>query len=179
LPLGREQVLDLLDELAGELEAAGLHGDMFLVGGAAMALAYDARRVTADLDAIFEPKQAIYELAARIGARRGLPANWVNDAVKGLLPGPDPAPLVLYERPGLSVRVASPRYLFALKAHAARRGRDDTDLKLLYRLSGFRSPEEALDYVAATYPEGQILPKTQYFLFEILKDARPGARPAP
>ncbi len=173
MPLGREQILDLLDDLAGQLEAAGVHGDMFLVGGAAMAVAYDARRVTADLDAIFEPKQVLYDMAAQVANRRGLPPGWLNDAVKGLLPGPDPAPLVLYERPGLSVRVGSPRYLFALKAHAARRGRDDGDLKLLYRLSGFPSPEEALDYVAATYPEGRLLPKTQYFLLEVLSDARP------
>lgn len=164
--------MDLLDDLAQELESAGLHGDLFLVGGAAMAVAYDARRVTADLDAVFEPKQVIYELAARVAPRHGLGPGWLNDAVKGLLPGPDPAAFVLYERPGLSVRVASPKYLFALKAHAARRGRDDGDLKLLYRLSGFRSPEEALDYVAATYPEGAVLPKTQYFLMETLRDAR-------
>ena len=42
------------------LEAEGVHGDLFLVGGAAMALAYSTRRATRDLDAIFEPKQVIY-----------------------------------------------------------------------------------------------------------------------
>jgi hypothetical protein len=36
----------LLDELSEELEAQGIHGDLFLVSGAAMALAYSRRRAT-------------------------------------------------------------------------------------------------------------------------------------
>jgi len=37
--LNRDNIATLLDELASELEAEGVHGDLFLVGGAAMALA--------------------------------------------------------------------------------------------------------------------------------------------
>ena len=36
---------------------------MFLVGGAAMALAYSTSRVTRDLDAMFEPESLVYEMA--------------------------------------------------------------------------------------------------------------------
>jgi hypothetical protein len=39
--LNRDDIATLLDELASELEAEGVHGDLFLVGGAAMALAYN------------------------------------------------------------------------------------------------------------------------------------------
>jgi hypothetical protein len=38
--LSRDDIRMLLDELADELDAQGVHGDLFLVGGAAMALAY-------------------------------------------------------------------------------------------------------------------------------------------
>jgi Nucleotidyltransferase of unknown function (DUF6036) len=62
--LNRDDIAALLDELAGELEAEGVHGDLFLVGGAAMALAYSTRRATRDLDAIFEPKQVVYRAAS-------------------------------------------------------------------------------------------------------------------
>jgi hypothetical protein len=62
----------------------------------------------------------IYRAAQRVGDRRGLPPDWLNDGVKGFLPGPDPGATVLFDRPGLAVRIASPRYLFAMKVLAAR-----------------------------------------------------------
>ncbi|HEY5044406.1 MAG TPA: hypothetical protein VII53_00955 [Solirubrobacteraceae bacterium] len=37
----------------------GVRGQIFIVGVAAMALAYSTRRVTKDIDAVFEPKSAI------------------------------------------------------------------------------------------------------------------------
>ena len=90
--LSRDDIVTLLHELANELEARGTHGDLFLVGGAAMALAYSTRRATRDLDAIVEPKQVIYDAAKQVGDHRGLPPDWLNDGVKGFLPGPDPTP---------------------------------------------------------------------------------------
>lgn len=45
--LGAEDVLALLGELATELEVRGVETELHLVGGAAMALAYDRRRLTA------------------------------------------------------------------------------------------------------------------------------------
>lgn len=90
-----------------------------------MALAYDRRRATRDLDAVFEPKSAVYAAAGRVAAREGLPADWLNGAVKAFLPGPDPAATVVLELAGLRVRLASPGYLFALKAAAPQAERDE------------------------------------------------------
>jgi hypothetical protein len=37
---------------------------------------------------VFEPKAVIYEAARRVAKRHEkLPADWLNDGVKGLLPG--------------------------------------------------------------------------------------------
>jgi hypothetical protein len=165
--LSKDDIRQLLNELADELEAQGIHGDLFLVGGAAMALAYSARRATRDLDAVFEPKQVIYELAQRVGERHGLPDDWLNDGVKGFLPGSDPGATVLFDRPGLAVRIASPRYLFAMKVLAARVERDVDDIEVLYRLSGFRAVEEALDHVQSLYPHRPVPPRAQYLLQEL------------
>jgi hypothetical protein len=165
--LSKDDIARLLNELADELEARGIHGDLFLVGGAAMALAYSARRATRDLDAVFEPKQVIYEVARRVGNRHGLPDDWLNDGVKGFLPGSDPGATVLFDRPGLAVRIASPRYLFAMKMLAARVERDADDIEVLYRLSGFRTVEEALDHVQLLYPHQPVPPKAQYLLQEL------------
>jgi hypothetical protein len=121
---------------------------MSLVGGAAMALAYSRRRATADIDAVFEPKSVIYEVAAGMARLHGLDEGWLNDGVKGFLPGPDAQAGALLDLPGLAVAVASPRYLFAMKVFAARVDRDVDDLQTLYHLSKFQGLDEAL----ATWP---------------------------
>ena len=165
--LSREDILDLLDELSALLEARGLHGDLFVVGGAAMALAYSSRRATRDLDGVFEPKRLVYEAAEEIADRHGLPADWLNDSVKGFLPGEDPDATVLFDRTGLSVRVASPGYLFAMKVLAARVERDEDDIQILYELCGFSSVHEAMAHVERLYPHRPIPPRAQYLLEEL------------
>ncbi len=169
--LSPAEIERLVHLLADELERRGVHGDLFVVGGAAMALAYSRRRATRDLDAVFEPKQLVYEAARRIADAEGLPQDWLNDAVKGFLPGPDEHATVLFDEPGLTVRVASPRYLFAMKAAAARVDRDADDLRLLYRLCGYRNLEEALADLVALYPPKVLPPKTRFLLEELLGDA--------
>lgn len=169
--LSRDELIQLLEEINIELERRGCHGHLFVVGGAAMALAYNTRRSTRDLDAVFEPKSVVYEAARLVGARHDLSQDWINDAVKGFLPGEDPNATIFFDRPGLSVRVASPQYLFAMKAVAARVERDANDLLQLYRLCGFSSVAEALDCVEQYYPPHLLPPKTAFLLRELLDDA--------
>lgn len=96
--------------------------------------------------------------------------DWLNDAVKGFMPGADADASVIFERPGLAVRVASPRYLLAMKLLAARVDRDEDDIRRLIELCGLRSAQESLDLVAATYPSVLIQPRVQYLLEEIFAD---------
>jgi hypothetical protein len=53
--------------------------DVFIVGGAAMALAYDATRVTRDVDAMFKPHRIVHEEAMQVGKDLGLPRWWLNE----------------------------------------------------------------------------------------------------
>jgi hypothetical protein len=57
--LGREDIRALLDDLSAELAARGARAELFLVGGAALAVAYDATRSTRDLDAVFIPSEVV------------------------------------------------------------------------------------------------------------------------
>lgn len=88
--LGREDIRALLDELSAELAARGARAELFLVAGAALAVAYDATRSTRDLDAVFIPSDVVRQAATAVAEREGLAEDWLNDAVKGFLPGPDP-----------------------------------------------------------------------------------------
>jgi hypothetical protein len=123
--LSRQEIDALLRELGAELEREGVRGDLFVVGGAAMALAYNLRRITADVDAIFEPKEAVYRAARRIAVLHPeLPPDWLNDAVKGFLPGNDPDAEVAIDAPGIRVSVASPVGVRGREAPSVRAGRD-------------------------------------------------------
>lgn len=171
--LDRPAIQGLLEALAAELSVIGVRGEMFIVGGAAMALAYNTRRSTRDIDAVFEPKTVIYEAAERLAAEHDVEPGWLNDAVKGFLPGHDPASTVLFERPGLAVRIASPRYLLTMKVMAARVERDEDDIARLVELSGLDSVAAILDLVQTAYPHVPIPPRVQYFLEELLGPDEP------
>lgn len=124
---------------------------MYVVGGAAVALAFDERRSTRDIDAVFEPKQLVYEAAHEMAAEMGLPPGWLNDAVKGFLAGDDPGATRVLEVPGLRVSTASPRMLLALKVLAHRVGEDEDDVRLLAHDLGVTSAAEVLAIAADIY----------------------------
>lgn len=136
--LDRQRILDLLAELDAELAESGVHGDAFIVGGAAMTIAYRARPATRDVDAIWEPSGAVRSAAARIAGRHpDLDINWLNDGAKGFLPGPDEGrQRVVYEGEHLSVAAASPEYMLATKLFASRVARDEQDIRTLLLMCG-------------------------------------------
>lgn len=77
--LTQARIRELFAELDDELGSIGVRGDVFVVGGAAMAVAYDARPSTRDVDAVWHPAREVREAAkARflledLLARRGDP----------------------------------------------------------------------------------------------------------
>jgi hypothetical protein len=81
--LTRERILAALGALSDELGKRGVTGEICLFGGTVMVLAFTARLSTKDVDAIFSPPELIRDLAQQIGEQQQLPANWLNDAVKG------------------------------------------------------------------------------------------------
>ncbi len=162
------EIRRLLTELGARLAAGGKVGELYVVGGAAIALAFDERRSTRDIDAVFEPKALIYETAEAMARDLGLPTGWLNDAVKGFLQGPDPDSTIVLETPGLRVATGSARMLLALKVLAHRVGEDDDDVRLLAGRLGLRSADEVLDVatdvfgdrldVAARFYVGELFP---------------------
>lgn len=147
----REEIVTLLTELGRRLATRGIEGEMYVVGGAAIALAFDSRRSTQDIDAVFEPKTEIYAVAREMADERGLPGGWLNDAVKGFVSGADPdAPLVL-EVPGLRVSSGSPRILLAMKVLSHRVGEDEDDVRLLARELELRAATEVLAVAEDVY----------------------------
>ena len=169
--LDREAIHSLLDELALEMEGQGLRAELFLVGGAAMALAYDERRATRDLDAVFVPKAAVYAAARRVAERRGLDPDWLNDGVMGFLLGDDVARRTVFERPGCVVMVASPQYLLAMKVFAARVDRDAADILFLARECGLTTGDAVLDMAESYFAGRPVPPKVHLMVEELFNPA--------
>jgi len=67
-----------------------------------MALAYDARRSTRDIDAIFQPHGIVLEEARAVGKRVGITHWWLNEQASAYVaPGGDPAAPRIFDHPGL------------------------------------------------------------------------------
>jgi hypothetical protein len=164
----KAKILAALQALGDELSRQGVRGQIFIVGGAAMALAFSTRRVTKDIDAVFEPKSAIYAAAEKVAAEHGLPADWLNDAVKSFMPGKDAHARPLPEVNGIEVTTASPRYLLAMKLMAMRFGEDDEDIEILLDQCDMHSAQEALALLGEMYPAKEPPAKTRFFLEELL-----------
>ncbi len=169
-PLTRERIHELFDCLNDELASVDTIGELNLVGGAVMCLALNARESTADVDALFEPTQAVREAAVRVGAVEGVGDKWLNDAVKGFLsPKGDFDPYL--ELSHLRVFVAHPEYLLAMKCAAMRLGaefHDLDDVQYLLRWLNITEPDEALAIVTRYFDEERLPPKTRLALEEML-----------
>lgn len=164
--MDRDEIVAALTALGHRLHDRGVVGDMYVVGGAAIALAFDTRRTTRDIDAVFEPKMVIYELASDVAAELGLPVGWLNDAVKGFLVGDDPLAAPVLDVPGLRCMVASPQMLLALKVSAHRVGEDEDDVRLLAENLGLGSAHEVLE-VAEERMGDRLDPAARFFVQEI------------
>lgn len=165
----RAEILKALQALGDELSSKDVRGQIFIVGGAAMALAYSTRRVTKDIDAVFEPKSLIYEAALKVAEEQGLPEDWLNDAAKGFMPGTDANRRPVPDIQGIEITTASPQYLLAMKLMAMRFGEDDEDIEVLVRECGLHSAQEALALLKRMYPTQEPMPKTRFFLEELFR----------
>src|SRR5580692_10291612 len=125
-----------------------------------MALAYDATRVTRDVDARFVPHGIVLDEARNVARDLGLPPWWLNEQASVYISGKDdPGKRRVFDHPGLRVAAASPAHIFAMKALAART-RDIDDLRVLADIIGVQSAGEALQIYclradAGTAPDGR------------------------
>lgn len=113
--LDRAAIQDAFRRLGERLARRGVVADIYVIGGAAMTLAYDARRSTRDIDAVFQPHGVVLEEAWAVADELGLPRWWLNEqassyAARG---GDQNAPHV-FDHPGLRVSAASPEHLLAI-----------------------------------------------------------------
>ena len=147
------------------LAKRGVVADIYVFGGAAMALAYDSRRATRDVDALFKPHGIVLEEARAVAAELGLPNWWLNEQASSYAaPSGDPSASRVFDpHPGLRVFAASPEHLLAMKALAAR-PRDAQDIKQLTKVLNLHTVAEVLALVQDVFPEEEPPPRPGRFL---------------
>jgi hypothetical protein len=135
-----------------------------------MCLAYAARASTRDVDALFRPALEVRQAAARVAMQAQLPAEWLNDSVKGYLSARGEfAPFL--ELSNLKILIAQPEYLLAMKCLAFRIGaefHDEDDVRYLLRHLDIRSAGQARAVITRYYPLERFPQKTLYALDELL-----------
>lgn len=157
------EIKGYLTELNDELRKMDVKGELCLYGGAVMALVYNARPDTDDVDAVFEPVRFIRKAAGNIAERHGLKKAWLNYAVKMFLVPHDRS--VFLDFSHLKVYVPSPDYLLAMKALSARsETMDAKDLRFLIRMLNLTSAEQVLEIVKGYYPSKQVKPRARILL---------------
>ena len=73
--LDREGIEEAFRRLGDRLAKRGVVADIYVFGGAAMALAYDSRRATRDVDALFKPHGTCWRKHRRWAANWACPAG--------------------------------------------------------------------------------------------------------
>ena len=151
--LDREGIKEAFRRLGDRLAKRGVVADIYVFGGAAMALAYDSRRATRDVDALFKPHGVVVDEARAVGAELGLPSWWLNEQASSYVaPNGDPSASQVFDHPGLRVFAASPEHLLAMKALAAR-PRDAQDIRQLVELLSLYTVPDVLALVRDVFPE--------------------------
>ncbi len=169
-PLTQADIRRLFALLNEELRKSATQGELFLVGGAVMCLAYAARPATQDVDAVFQPTSVVREAAARVAASARMRQDWLNDGVKGFMSAQGDFASFL-ELDHLRVMIAQPSYLLAMKCLAMRIGaefHDEDDVRYLLRHLDIRDYDSAVAVIGKYYPIERFPQKSLYALGELL-----------
>ena len=169
--LDRDALIELLDDLAGRLERRKVRAQIYIIGGAAMSLAFDRRRTTHDIDARIDAGHgALTEAVLEMARERGLPGTWLNEQATVNIPrAPDLRARTLYDTPFLTITGASAEHILAMKLEAAR-ATDEDDIRALIGRLEIRSAEEALKVHARLFPESIRRSRADRLLRRVLED---------
>lgn len=140
-----------------------------------MALAYDAKRTTHDVDAlVVEGHGAVMAAAQVVAERHGLLRSWLNEQASAYMPTVgDRRASVVYDGPSLRVLVASPEHLLVMKARSAR-ATDIADIRQLATRAGVASLDDLVELAHRILPDEPLSDRSRKVLAEVFAGMSPG-----
>ncbi len=179
LMLKKEDILRGLRSIDTKARAAAVLVDLSIYGGAALAIAFNIRHATRDVDAVVHGAPDFLRLAAaEVAVQEGWPQDWLNDGVKGFTSSQEQMQLMesfaASPEGGLRIHTPTPEYLFAMKCMAMRPeglegSHDISDIEALADIAGIEDAQAALALVEAFYPSARIPPKVRFGVEEIME----------
>lgn len=167
--LGNARILELLDRLGAELSARGQTANLYIIGGAAMTIAYGRTTATLDIDAHSAQREVLRDIASQIALDEGLPPDWLSFNASAFIPGGESLESTMHRRTGgLTYEVASPRVLLAMKM-SAYRAKDLEDIRLLIAYLRITTVREIMQIMDAFF-DGESVPR--YDRADVLLNAR-------
>ena len=166
-------IRQLFDELSAALEAQGVRGHVYLLGGSALIAGHGKERATKDVDVrIDAATDEVLAAAKTIGERHGLDERWFDLNAAQFVPrGDDVRARTVYNSPGLVVTGASAEHLLAMKVFAAR-DIDLQDVKHLAGVLGITKASDAIRICEQAYPGWHVMEKTRRQVEHAIADAR-------
>jgi hypothetical protein len=172
--LNREEIESALAELTARLNARNVKAKIYLVGGAVMLLAFDARFTTGDIDGAMHPTDDVLAVAAEIGECRGLGAEWLNNSAQQFIPAfKEPNWQPILKSGNVEIVAADERSMLAMKMRAGRGSRDRLDINFLVKKCGVTNVAEALDLYEEYFPEDPMPDRTVPLLEEAIEALGP------
>ena len=176
-PFSASDLRGAFQDLSQELARHKVQAHVYVIGGAAMALGFDSRRVTHDVDALIrEGHGPVTEAVQSIGRRRGWSETWLNEQAASAIPrGTDGRARTVYGDRNLIVTAASAEHLLAMKVRAGRI-KDYDDIVFLTDSLGFHSAKEVLDLHDEVFPQDPPPRESYVNVCKVLRKAWPNDR---
>jgi len=173
--LTKQEIASALGRLSELAAGEGVRLEMTLYGGAVMLLAYNARQVTKDVDAIVHPPDVARRLVARVARERGLHDGWLNDDVKqfiGIREAKNELIIANVSPTGLHVTRPTAKYLLAMKVMACRKPLpgyegDYQDIEVLLRVTKLKTVAQVQTVIDCFFPDTVLPGSVQAVLGDI------------
>ena len=173
--LTKDELIAALRRLGELADEKSVQLNLCIYGGSALMLAYDRKRVTRDVDAIFYHPSKIQPLIRKVAKEFELPEDWINDEVKQFLGTRESIRELPLELPGIQITVPTAGYLLAMKALACRRAfpgykGDEDDLRFLIRKMEIRTCKEIQGWIDKYYPDDVPSLSDRSFLEQLIRE---------
>ena len=164
--IGRSEMIKYLEELNSRLININRQCEITIFGGAAMALVYEAREATRDIDAKYRSSVELRRLIKSISDDFGMDEDWLNNDGEHYVTDRMPASLYLdYEN--LKVFTLNADCLLAMKLTAARMDSNDLDDSVfLMDLLNIQSENQLFDLIDKYIDDDNRATSTKFFVGE-------------
>jgi len=165
--LHKEDMLRYFGEINSRLKAINKVGEVYIVGGAAISLAFEGRDATEDIDAIYKPRSEIRKIIKVMSDEYNLRSDWLNNDAEHFVTASMTFTL-LFEHSNLKVFHIDAECLLAMKLASARPESypDMDDCLLLMDRLGISEEKELLRLVELYTDEENRDPTYRYFITE-------------